>query len=134
MRLSQTKRHARPIPMTSMIDVIFLLLLFFMLSTRFGDYGEIPLSQGGGGAIAPATADDVNAIVLELGQDEARINLEPTKPAEIESKLTALENDKPMIIFLSPMSDLTLGEMMTVYQRIDTTKNRQILLLDKGGE
>lgn len=36
--------------MTSLIDVIFLLLLFFMLSSTFTRFGEIELTAAGTGA------------------------------------------------------------------------------------
>ena len=35
--------------MTSLIDVIFLLLLFFMLSSTFSKFSEIELTAGGSG-------------------------------------------------------------------------------------
>lgn len=37
--------------MTSLIDVIFLLLLFFMLSSTFSKYGEIELTNGTTGGV-----------------------------------------------------------------------------------
>jgi len=36
--------------LTSLIDVIFLLLLFFMLSSTFSKFGEIPLRTSSGNA------------------------------------------------------------------------------------
>ncbi|MCH8467061.1 MAG: biopolymer transporter ExbD [Roseinatronobacter sp.] len=39
--------------MTSLIDVIFLLLLFFMLSSTFARQGELPLDVALGGAETP---------------------------------------------------------------------------------
>ncbi|MFN3722119.1 MAG: biopolymer transporter ExbD [Paracoccaceae bacterium] len=39
----------RALSMTSLIDVIFLLLLFFMLSSTFTRYGDLPLSTATGG-------------------------------------------------------------------------------------
>jgi biopolymer transport protein ExbD len=42
----------RPVGLTSLIDVIFLLLLFFMLATSFSRYQAMPVGAGqeGGGA------------------------------------------------------------------------------------
>ena len=40
----------RPVALTPLIDVIFLLLLFFMLTTTFTRSGEIPLAAAGAGA------------------------------------------------------------------------------------
>jgi biopolymer transport protein ExbD len=40
----------RPVTLTPLIDVIFLLLLFFMLSSTFTRFAELPLSAAGSGA------------------------------------------------------------------------------------
>lgn len=48
MLRSQAARR-RPLTMTSLIDVIFLLLLFFMLSSSFSRFAEIELATGGDG-------------------------------------------------------------------------------------
>jgi biopolymer transport protein ExbD len=47
MRLETAERRRGAISMTSLIDVIFLLLLFFMLSSTFAKYGEIELTSAG---------------------------------------------------------------------------------------
>lgn len=51
-RLAAPLRRRR-LSLTSLIDVIFLLLLFFMLSTTFTRFGDLPLVAAAGGAMAP---------------------------------------------------------------------------------
>lgn len=46
MRVSAVPRRRRPLSLTSLIDVIFLLLLFFMLSSTFTRFGEVPVTGG----------------------------------------------------------------------------------------
>lgn len=41
-------KHRRP-GLTPMIDVVFLLLVFFMLASRFGHETSLPISGGGAG-------------------------------------------------------------------------------------
>lgn len=48
MSLRSVRRRNR-LSMTSLIDVIFLLLLFFMLSSTFSRFAEIELQTGGTG-------------------------------------------------------------------------------------
>ena len=47
--LGQETRRRR-IGLTPMIDVVFLLLVFFMLAARFGTTEAIPLTLSGGGS------------------------------------------------------------------------------------
>lgn len=37
--------------LTPMIDVVFLLLVFFMIASRFGAEGAVPLAASGGGGV-----------------------------------------------------------------------------------
>ena len=48
----RSTRRRRKLSMTSLIDVIFLLLLFFMLTSTFTRFAELDLAaaSGGGGA------------------------------------------------------------------------------------
>lgn len=45
---TQPRRRARP-SLTPMIDVVFLLLVFFMLAARFGADGSLALAPAGSG-------------------------------------------------------------------------------------
>ncbi|WP_227268776.1 ExbD/TolR family protein [Roseobacter weihaiensis] len=57
--------------MTSLIDVIFLLLLFFMLTSTFSQFAEVELSAASSGAVAPSGTPP---LFLQLGQDTVRVN------------------------------------------------------------
>jgi len=56
--------------MTPLVDVIFLLLLFFMLSSTFTRFSEIELSSGGTGN--PSTAD--RPLFVQLAPDRITLN------------------------------------------------------------
>ena len=49
MRLPAPRRARRP-GLTALIDVVFLLLVFFMLASRFGLPAAVPVAVAGGGA------------------------------------------------------------------------------------
>jgi len=57
--------------MTSLIDVIFLLLLFFMLTSTFSKFAEVELAAAGSGAVATSTS---KPLFLQLGMDTLRLN------------------------------------------------------------
>lgn len=57
--------------MTSLIDVIFLLLLFFMLTSTFSKFAEVELTGAASGATTVAGAPP---LFLQLGTDTLRLN------------------------------------------------------------
>ncbi|MBC7283967.1 biopolymer transporter ExbD [Hoeflea sp.] len=70
MRLDlPVRRHSR-LSLTPLIDVIFLLLLFFMLSSTFSRYSEISFS-GGGSTTSPLPQPDV---ILFVAEGELKLN------------------------------------------------------------
>ena len=75
MNLSHPIRRRR-MSLTPMIDVVFLLLVFFMLAARFGIEGAVELSLGGGSGVyegPPRLVDiypgDIRLNGTSLGQD-----------------------------------------------------------------
>ncbi len=87
--------------MTSLIDVIFLLLLFFMLTSTFTKFAEVELTAGGAGTgAAPATAP----VFLRLEMD--RLSLNGTQQ-DLTALATALQphlaqsaGDLPVVVAL----------------------------------
>lgn len=59
----------KPISMTSLVDVIFLLLLFFMLTSTFSKFAEVTLSAASEGR---ATASQ-SPIFLQLFEDRMTV-------------------------------------------------------------
>jgi biopolymer transport protein ExbD len=70
MPVERTLRRRRAVTLTPLIDIIFLLLLFFMLSSTFTRFGEVPLANAGGGATGEAAAP----LFLQLGAAGLRLN------------------------------------------------------------
>jgi biopolymer transport protein ExbD len=62
------KRPRRRPDLTPMIDVVFLLLVFFMLASRFGAETGVPLQMAGSGAgyTGPPRLLDIDARTLRL--------------------------------------------------------------------
>lgn len=73
--------------MTSLIDVIFLLLLFFMLSSTFSRYAELPIGAAGGAGAGSERPD----IFVTLDAEGIRINGETVGIDGISGRLTTLK-------------------------------------------
>ncbi|MFD0857407.1 ExbD/TolR family protein [Roseovarius aquimarinus] len=69
--MASRARRRKRLSLTSLIDVIFLLLLFFMLSSTFSKFSEIELSAASSGAPAPSTE---RPLFLQLMPDDLRLN------------------------------------------------------------
>jgi biopolymer transport protein ExbD len=96
--LFEPRRRRRPVGLTSLIDVIFLLLLFFMLASSFTRYQALEIAGGGnagGAAVRPAYLRLHSAGTLDL-------NGLPLQPAELPAALAALKQDMIVAIWSGP--------------------------------
>jgi biopolymer transport protein ExbD len=83
--------------MTSLVDVIFLLLLFFMLTSTFTRFAEVELTSGGSGATA-----DARPLFLQLAPDRLSLNGAPVALGDLAQAL-ATDGDaapRPLLIAL----------------------------------
>ncbi len=67
MRFESRRRASRRLSLTALIDVVFLLLIFFMLSSRFFDFGAVPLDVEEPGGDGPTAEDVVQVEVRDDG-------------------------------------------------------------------
>jgi biopolymer transport protein ExbD len=81
--------------MTSLIDVIFLLLLFFMLTSTFSKFSELEIAAAGSGPAAPGEA---KPFFLELGTDTLRLNGDDLGLADLDA--SALGQAAPGTVLL----------------------------------
>ena len=84
----------RTLSLTSLIDVIFLLLLFFMLTTTFTRTAELPLVAGGSGTGTAQTAP----IFLRLAPEEVTVNGQTAPLDSVTDRITALNQTAPQVL------------------------------------
>ncbi|WP_127144156.1 ExbD/TolR family protein [Pelagibacterium montanilacus] len=87
MRIETARTRRRPLALTSLIDVIFLLLLFFMLTSTFSRHAEIPLTGGRAGT-SSAGAPDI--LIVPQADGPWRINGQTLSPADIGPEIARL--------------------------------------------
>lgn len=93
--------------MTSLIDVIFLLLLFFMLSSTFTRFGDLPLITASGGASAKADAP----AFLRLMPDTLTLD---TQTLDLAALPGALASRAPLLVILAPGDGVTAQRLVDV--------------------
>ena len=113
--------------LTPMIDVVFLLLVFFMLAARFGADTAVPLTLGGGNEdysgpprLVTITADSV----LLNGRESALADLGPA--------LLPLTESPQDIIVLQPADDTSLQRAVEVMDTLRAAGFTSLVILEGG--
>lgn len=123
--LAPSRPRRRP-SLTPMIDVVFLLLVFFMLASRFGTDFAMPLQLGGQGAASyngpPRIVD-----VLPDGQ---RLNGVAQDTDELLVNLDKLTEAPTDTIVLRARDEATLQRIVDVMQALKSAGFTALVLVE----
>ena len=98
--------------MTSLIDVIFLLLLFFMLSSTFSRFAEVELAAATGGRTSAPS--DTKPTFLRLGEDEVSLNGQSYTLADLPEAFADLrQEDTDALPVLISLQDEVTSQRLT---------------------
>ncbi|WP_339766028.1 biopolymer transporter ExbD [uncultured Pseudosulfitobacter sp.] len=91
-------RQRRKLSMTSLIDVIFLLLLFFMLSSTFSKFAEVEVQAASGGR---AASGDQALAFLRATPQGLTLNGTALGVDDLPQRLRDLQAGKPLVLLVN---------------------------------
>ncbi|MCT4557124.1 MAG: biopolymer transporter ExbD [Pelagimonas sp.] len=104
------RQNRRRLSMTSLIDVIFLLLLFFMLTSTFTRFSEVELTAAGAGR---AALSGKPPLFLKLGETDMTLNLQKLDLDQLETALITHRGDATDLSLLVAMDDHVSAQRLT---------------------
>lgn len=127
MNFADLDRSRRRVSLTPMIDVVFLLLVFFMLSARFGLDQQLPLNAArqasGAGWQGPPR-------LVTVGEQRLALNGVATEETALAEALADLVEDPSDTIVLRAEEDTGLQRLVTVMQRLSAEGYGQLVLVE----
>ena len=123
MLISEPPRPRRQLSLTPLIDVVFLLLLFFLITSTFARFADLEVARqttsAGEAALPPVSgpADIRGAIVSVSADRRVRINGTETAPEEIAAKLDALYERGARTAIIAADRNATVQDLVSVLER-----------------
>lgn len=108
MHRRTVSRRRQAISLTSLIDVIFLLLLFFMLSSTFTRFGDLPFLAATAGE---ASADGPPPAFLRVLHDRVVLDVAEIALADLPAALAAVEGG---LVLVAPGEGVTAQRLVDV--------------------
>lgn len=117
--------------LTPLIDVVFILLLFFMLASSFADLRSITLDAPASGAGTPSVE---GALLVEVRLDGVRfagryVSLDDLA-ARIRGQLDAHPDRR---VLVRPAERVSLQDTVRVLDRLSAAGVRNLSLMDRAG-
>ncbi|NSX54787.1 ExbD/TolR family protein [Parasulfitobacter algicola] len=119
------KRGRRHPSLTPMIDVVFLLLVFFMLAARFGHDGSLALSSGGSAADYSGPPR-----LIQIGSDDLTLNGFAIDLDQLPEKLSELMETSTDIVVLRSDDDVNIQRLVDVISTLENAGIHQIAVVE----
>ncbi|MEM9278715.1 MAG: biopolymer transporter ExbD [Pseudomonadota bacterium] len=119
MPIDFAQRRRKYPSLTSLIDIIFLLLLFFMLSSTFSKYTEVQVTavQSGGGQ-----ANERPELFISLSGDTWRVNGEEASFANVSDILERYRSEKQAKAILRVTDTATSQNLIDAVELLNREK------------
>lgn len=125
--LASPRKPRRP-GLTPMIDVVFLLLVFFMLAARFGLDSTLELGIAAGQAQWQGPPR-----LIEVTPQETRLNGTPHAPEAIIAALDGLSQDPARdTVLIRARDGASLQQVVTLMERLRAGGYGQLMLVEQG--
>ena len=125
----RARRPPARISLTPLIDVVFILLVFFMLASNFFDWRAIPLQASGSGAGGAMRG----ALLVEVTRQGPRLAGEALPLPELAGRLLARRADDPdQPILILPRDGVETGALVAVLDRLAAEGLRDLTLVGDG--
>ena len=102
-------RPRRRPSLTPMVDVVFLLLIFFMLAARFGIDQAVPITMAGGAAGYSGPPR-----LVDVAPDGVALNGQPVALAALAQALRPLTQSRDDMIVLRPRGTADVQRLLDV--------------------
>ncbi|HET8729196.1 MAG TPA: biopolymer transporter ExbD [Alphaproteobacteria bacterium] len=116
MRFEAPRQRRRIISLTPLIDVVFILLVFFMLATSFDDWRSISLDPPA--AAARGTGME-GAVLVRIGDEGIDVNGVPVAADALGREVgTLITGDPEARVLIQPASEVPLQRIVTVVDQL----------------
>lgn len=127
MHIAPVRSPRKKLSMTPLVDVIFLLLMFFMLSSTFSKYASLELGRTTDVNESPAQTSTSQtggkAVFVTISpQGKVQVNGTPVVLSALVSKLNALHEAGARAIIIVPKRGANVQNLVSVVERTRTSR------------
>lgn len=128
MRLNETRRSKPAISLTPLIDVVFLLLIFFMLVSTFLKFNTLPVTAVESGPAA-AAADKSETVVIEIfGGQRIEINGVKVELGGLLAHINELVARGMTKAVVKAMPGVTVQDLVSVIERARNSTLKSVVI------
>lgn len=131
------KSHLSAINLTPLIDVVFLLVVFFMLTTKFMSYKAIEMELGGassgGGKIEERTPQKQGMHIIVHGNKHVEVNGYSMSIDNLRSYLKPrIQQNRNQTIVIEPSKGILVQDVVSAIDQVRLSGARRFTIAGDG--
>ena len=129
MRIEDTAGGKRRLSLTPIIDVVFLLLLFFMLASTFTRFANVEIGLAGK-VIATSTENQPPIVLISVKKGAAySVNGRPVDLQGIQAALSEAATDGKARIIVRPAEDALAEDIIRAVEQSRATRLGPVIMM-----
>lgn len=127
MRLNENRKKRSALSLTPLIDVVFLLLIFFMLASTFLHFSAMPISGARGGG-SSTTLNEIVLIQVQ-GADALSINGASVNVEGMSARIDELIAKGMTKAVVRPAKDSNVQDLVRILELARGTKLESVVVV-----
>ena len=115
--------------LTPIIDVVFLLLLFFMLASTFTRFAHVDVELGGKSVAGAATAKTLNVLLSISSESEYSVNGVPSSLAKLKEHLTDAAKGEKAKVLVRPSEQATAEQVIRAIEQAGAARIGPVIMM-----
>lgn len=129
MRFETDSRASSRLSLTPIIDVVFLLLLFFMLASTFTRFAHVEVAVGGQSSAAAEDRQTPIVLVSVKGEGAYTVNGEAVTLDELQPTLAGAAPDGKARIVVRPSTSAQAEDIIRAIEQAQATKLGPVIMM-----
>ena len=128
MQLEQSAQIRKPLPLTPLVDIVFLLLMFFMLTSSFTKFGNLNLGSAGFSRQTTATTAPPKLILRISHGPRMVVNGNFVELRDLPQVLNTFLDKGIKSAVLVSNNDATVQDLVSVLEMARTSRLQNIVV------
>ncbi|MDA7948936.1 MAG: biopolymer transporter ExbD [Hyphomicrobiaceae bacterium] len=129
MRIEESAAGKSRLSLTPVIDVVFLLLLFFMLASTFTRFANVEIGLAGK-AVRPASENQMPLVLISVKKGSRyAVNGQPVALDEMQAALSSAAVDGKARLVIRPSEDALAEDIVRAVEQSQASKLGPVIMM-----
>lgn len=127
MRLNSTPKQVSRLSLTPLIDVVFLLLIFFILASTFMRFTSVPISSASRGSGTPGQ-HEIALVRLQADEGGLTVNGKHVTLSELQTTISGLEQKGVSHAVVQPVGNADVQTLVSVLELLKKSNLKNVVV------